>query len=241
MYKDVTPDRWSRVSIEAVSKAGLMSGYPDGTFQPEKPLTREEMASILHRWMFRNGLFDDILPAVMPSIVMVHTGTNLGSGACIANDQEGSYIITNNHVVGLNTTFTLMKENSENFPGEIVVADQHNDLALIKTAKTLPPLKLAEQDPALGEPVAVIGAPAGLIESVTVGIISNLSRQGGKWLQLDAPINPGNSGGPVINERGEIVGIAVAKIVGEAFEGLGYAIKLQVVKDFLARVADKIR
>lgn len=236
MYKDVSPEYWGAVSIEAVTKAGLMSGYPDGTFQPEKSLTRAEMASILHRLMFRDGLFDDILPKVMPSVVLVHRGNALGSGACIAQKNGYSYIITNAHVVGNATTFMLVEDDgTPNFDGQLAAKDESIDLALIKTLHQLPPLTVTTQM-RLGEPVAVLGAPRGYTDSVTVGVISHLYRNEGKWFQLDAPISPGNSGGPVINEKGEIVGVVVAKFVDVAVEGIGFAIKPELVKEFISKV-----
>jgi len=111
--------------------------------------------------------------------------------------------------------------------------DSVYDLALIKTSDYLPePLKLADTSVVKGDPVAVIGSPLGFIESVTAGIVSSMER--GDVFQLDAPINPGNSGGPVINTKGELVGVAVSKIMSPA-EGMGFAIKLEAVKDFLRR------
>lgn len=241
LYKDVEPDRWSAVSINAVTKAGLMSGYPDGTFRPEQPITREEMASVLHRLLFRNGLFDDILPNVMPSVVLVHRGDALGSGACVLQKNGISYIITNAHVVGNKTTFGLIKDDgTPNFEGQLLAKDDELDLAIVTTTRLLPPLSI-NTNIVLGQPVAVIGAPLGFTESVTVGVISSLKRD--KWIQLDAPINPGNSGGPVINENGEIVGVVVAKIpkIGSGdsltpIEGMGFAIKPEVVKEYIVKV-----
>jgi len=239
MFKDIE-GRWSTQSIKRVASCGIMGGYPDGTFKPAQQITREEIASIFDRYMFRDGVFHDILPGVMPSIVCVNARTNLGSGACVAKTAQYSYVLTNNHVAGGKTTFDLIKEGEPNFRGEHVIADVMKDLALIRTTRRMVPIPLAEAGPELGQPVAVVGAPAGLIESVSVGVVSHLNREGGKWYQTDAPINPGNSGGPVINEKGEMVGVAVAKLVGEAFEGIGYAIKLEHVKQFLAQVAEKI-
>ncbi len=245
MYNDVDKNRWSYVSIEAVTKAGLMSGYPDGTFRPEQSLTREEIASILHRLLFRNGLFNDILPNVMPSVVLVHRGDALGSGACIKQVSGTSYIITNAHVVGSKTTFGLIKDDgTPNFTGELVAKDDSLDLAIVKTTRVLPALNISTEL-TLGQPIAVIGAPVGFTESVTVGVVSSLKRD--KWIQIDAPINPGNSGGPVVNEKGEIVGVVVAKIpkIGSGdeiipIEGMGFAIKAEVVKNFVTQVIGKI-
>lgn len=235
-YKDLSPDRWSYGSISRVTKAGLMGGYPDGTFQPGRPLTREEMASILDRWMFRDGLFSDILPAVLPSIVLVHRGEALGSGACIAYKNGYSYIITNAHVVSNKQTFVLIKDDgSPNFNAELVHKDTDVDLAIIKTPRQLPPLEVST-DISIGQPIAIIGAPAGYSESVAVGVISNLNRNEGIWFQTDAAISPGNSGGPAINEKGQVVGVVVAKLIDVAIEGMGFVIKPEIVRDFIQKV-----
>lgn len=239
MFKDVNPGHWAYNSIAYATKTGLMSGFPDGTFKPDEPLTRAQFASILDRMRFRDGLFDDgVLDRVMPSIVCLCTATNLGSGVCIARKDGKSYILTNRHVVKDYKTFTVIKEGVSNFQAEIkiVSAVPNEDLALVQTDTELPPLPLALSPAIQGQPVAVVGAPVGLIESVTVGVVSHVSRNEDSWFQLDAPINPGNSGGPIVNEHGEIVGIAVAKIVGEAYEGIGYGIKLEIVRKFLQRV-----
>lgn len=235
MFKDVDLSRWSYKAIKAVVEAGLMGGFPDGTFRPADPLTREQLASVLHRWMFRDGIFSDILPFVMPSVVCLHTDRNLGSGACVAYKEGVSYIITNRHVVEGFKDVTVIKENMS-YSGKVKTMSSvpGEDLALVETVTYFPELSLAEKPAVLGECVAVVGAPAGLMDSVTVGVVSHTDRDGN--FQLDSPINPGNSGGPIINERGEIVGVAVSKVVGEAYEGLGFAIKLEIVKKFLGRV-----
>lgn len=232
-FKDVGSDRWDAYSIDVVSSRGLMSGYPDGTFRPDQFLRRGEFASALHRWMFRDGLFDDILPKVMPSVVMVHRGDALGSGACVALKDGVSYVLTNAHVVGDKDTFTLIKDDgSPNFEGKLFMKSPDQDLAIVTTSRELPPLEVSTEL-VLGQPVAIIGAPFGYTETVTVGVVSNLNR--GDFVQIDAPISPGSSGGPMIDERGRLVAVVVAKVVDIAVEGIGFAIKPQYVKDFLSR------
>lgn len=238
MFPDVDPKRWSAKSIERVYKAGLMSGFPDGTFLPEKPLTREEMASILDRLLMHIAYFSYLMPVVMPAVVLIHRGDALGSGAFIKVSGGTGYIITNRHVVQKQDgtvvkNLTLMKENMPNFAGEVHIIDAVYDLAIVKTTDYLPePLKLAEESINEGDPVAVVGSPMGLIESITSGIVSSVDR--GDLFQIDAPVNPGNSGGPVINPRGELVGVVVSKMMSPA-EGIGFAIKLEKIKDFLSR------
>ena len=238
-FKDVKDDDWGRLSIEAVADAGIMGGYPDGSFKPDQFITRREQASIEYRRLFRNGIFEKgVIAKVLASTVCINTGSSVGSGACIGRSKEGkSLIITNAHVAKDCKNFTLIKEGQADFTGAvyIVSAVPGEDLALIVTDKQLPALSLADGPAIVGEPVAVIGAPALLVENVTVGIVSHLDRGDGRF-GLDAAINPGNSGGPIVNEKGEIVGLAVAKIVGLEYEGLGFGVKLEVIKEFLGRV-----
>jgi len=238
-FKDVKDDDWGRLSIEAVADAGIMGGYPDGTFMPDGFITRREQASIEYRRLFRNGIFEKgIIDKVLASTVLIRTDTNAGSGVCIGATKEGKrLILTNRHVVKENKTFALTK-GGFTFTGtvHIVSAVPDEDLALIATdSNVFPALSLAASPAAVGEPVAVVGSPALMVENVTVGIVSHIDRGGGRF-GLDAAINPGNSGGPIVNEKGEVVGIAVAKVVGMEYEGLGFGIKLDIIRGFLERV-----
>lgn len=238
MFKDVTPDAWYYGSIKRVTEAGLMGGYPDGTFKPNQFLTRAEMASILDRQMFRDGIFWDILPIVLPSVATVRTDRSLGSGVCVQVKGNECYVLTCGHVVSGAKEFTVTNHKgltdvarlkvSSSVPGE--------DLALLVTGSNFSPITISNVPADLGQPVAVIGSPLGLQNSVTVGVVSGLDRNQGYWFQIDAPINPGNSGGPIINERGQLVGLAVAKTVGQGIEGIGYGITLTLIKNFLKRV-----
>lgn len=232
MFKDVDKNRWSAKSIKKVAELGIVTGYPDGTFKPDRPITREEMAAVIAKMVFRDGVFSDILPDVMPSIALVHVGNSLGSGACVVKEKKWSYILTNSHVVGNASSGFCVKDDlsTPNFEWELHNNDPSQDLALIRTKFQLPVLNFAKKYE-LGEPVAVIGAPMGYTESVTVGILSNINR--GDYLQVDAPISPGNSGGPCINERGEIVGIVTAKMVDVAVEGMGFIIRAEKAKKFV--------
>lgn len=245
MFRDVSKDHIFADDIDYVSRTGVMVGYPDGTFRPDQPITRGEVAAIVHRMMLHNGVFDDVLPMVLPSVVEIRTDKSLGSGVAVLYDGVlYTYILTCRHVI----------EGSEQMPCTVVTHDGKNligryriassvpgeDLAVIEVSARIQPLSLGK--PVVqGQPVAVIGSPLGLRESVTVGVVSSIDRHEGVWFQLDAPINPGNSGGPIVDESGKLVGIAVAKVVdaalpGVGVEGIGYGIRIDVVKRFLGRV-----
>jgi S1-C subfamily serine protease len=235
MFKDVDPEAWYAQPIETVVRAGLMGGYPDGTFKPGQNITRAEIASILSRYLFRDGVFTDILPDVLPCVVRISHSTAIGSGVSIG----GGKILTNAHVVkGAEAETMTVDTYNSTCIGRYLIASSvpGEDLALIAIGPALPAIKFAP-DVRVGEPVAVVGSPLGIRQSVTVGVISALEQGNDKqYIQIDASINPGNSGGLVCNEKGELVGMATAKVVGVAIEGIGYVTNLDKIKYFLGRV-----
>lgn len=163
----------------------------------------------------------------------------LGSGFIIS--QEG-YIITNHHVIeGATQIQVRLKGKKEAVPAELIGADYDLDMAVIKIkgSKDLPTLKLgSSEDIKVGNWVIAIGSPYGLEDTVTVGVISakerpvNIGNRHYKHLlQTDASINPGNSGGPLLNLRGEVVGINTA--INAQAQGIGFAIPSSTVKAVL--------
>lgn len=232
MFRDIPKNAWYRKAVETAVKDGVISGFPDGTFRADKPLSRAEYAAIYLKSKFRDGVFSDILPQVMPSVVLVHTGPALGSGFCVHRENGWSYILTNSHVVGNASEGFCVKDALEipNFEWELYAQGGDQDLALLRTKYALNPLRFAKSYE-LGEPVAVIGSPMGYTETVSVGILSNINR--GDYIQIDAPISPGNSGGACINERGEIVGVVTAKLVDLDVEGMGFIIRAEVAEQWV--------
>ncbi len=158
--------------------------------------------------------------------------TALGSGMII--DAQG-HILTNHHVVSGGTRIQVLLSDGREFPAKVVGTDAKTDLAVIRIAAggALPRVRFGDSDKAeVGEWVVAIGHPRGLDESVTQGIISAKHRRGVEdpgsyedFLQTDAAINPGNSGGPLLNLRGEVIGVNAA-ISSESggFEGIGFTI-----------------
>ncbi|HCM41139.1 MAG: hypothetical protein A2Z97_09770 [Bdellovibrionales bacterium GWB1_52_6] len=170
---------------------------------------------------------------------------SLGSGFVI--DASG-LILTNNHVVAdadeIKLSFT---EDPAEKPtdGEVVGRDPELDVALIKvkTKRELIPVVLGDSDATeVGEYVAAIGNPFGQGHSVTHGIISAKGRIApdflfATYIQTDAPINPGNSGGPLVNLRGEVIGINNA--IEQRAQGIGFAIPINLVKKILPQLKSK--
>ena len=168
----------------------------------------------------------------------------LGSGIILT---DNGYILTNQHVVGnkySNCYVTL--ENGKNYNGSVVWADNNVDLAIVKImANDLDYIELGDSDNiTLAEEVYAIGNPIGIEfqRTVTKGIISGINRtikltENGSesymedLIQTDATINQGNSGGPLVNKKGELIGINTVKIT-EA-EGIGFAVPINIVKPIL--------
>ncbi len=171
--------------------------------------------------------------------------SGLGSGAFIS--KEG-HIITNFHVIDGVSEVQIITNDGKKFPARIIGADRERDVALIKVEKSksdFPALTFADSNEAkVGQIVFAVGNPFGLSGTVTQGIISardrHLSDGALDYLQTDTVINPGNSGGPLVNIRGEIVGINVAIYQGEqttrTWQGVGLAIPANEAK----RVVDEI-
>ncbi|HPI93397.1 MAG TPA: Do family serine endopeptidase [Deltaproteobacteria bacterium] len=156
----------------------------------------------------------------------------LGTGVLI--DDKG-YILTNNHVIEEASDIKVILSNGRHYTASIIGKDPKTDLAVIrvKTEARLPFAPFGDSDKVeVGEWVVAIGHPRGLDQTVTQGIISAKNRQGitdpgsyQDFLQTDAAINPGNSGGPLINLRGEVIGInSVIASESGGFEGIGFAI-----------------
>ena len=166
---------------------------------------------------------------VTPSVVMikVNGGQGTGSGFII----RGGYIVTDNHVVTLdnqvsNAAIRVYFSNGTSVRGRLVGRDPYADIAIIKADAPgrLPALTLGNSaGVAVGDPVIAIGSPLGLADTVTSGIVSAVNRpvQPGQAsgttpevyfdaIQTDAPINPGNSGGPLVNAKGQVIGVDAA-------------------------------
>ena len=166
------------------------------------------------------------------SVFTIVTDNGSGSGFVAAVNRGRSQIVTNFHVVAetyLNDGRAVEVVRGDlTFTGQITDVSESNDLALITVERPLPALNVADRGPAIGEPILVLGSPLGLGGTVTSGIVSAFrTEEGLNYLQFSAPISPGNSGGPVVDGHGNVVGVAVAKMVGQGAEGLGFAIPIR--------------
>ena len=164
----------------------------------------------------------------------------VGSGFILTSD---GFVMTNAHVVeGADEVIVTLTDNRE-YKAKIIGADKRSDVAVVKIEATgLPAVKIGDVSRLkVGEWVMAIGSPFGLENTVTAGIVSAKQRDTGDYLpfiQTDVAINPGNSGGPLINMRGEVVGIN-SQIYSRSggFQGISFAIPI----DEAARVSDQLR
>lgn len=166
--------------------------------------------------------------------------TSTGSGAIISPD---GYIVTNNHVIEGAEVLRVLFADGTGHDATLIGADPLNDIAVLQVTDSIPTVMVLGDSDALrqGEPVIAIGSPLGSYRNtVTVGVVSALNRNVGNdapegLIQTDAAINNGNSGGPLLNARGEIVGINTLVVRGssasmDSAQGLGFAVPSTIVR-----------
>ena len=231
------------VSATLVAAVLLGTGLADNDTPAAVPATTPIVAS--------NGSKDDIARAVYaaasPSVVSVRTQSGSGTGFLVNGDGT---IVTNAHVVGDSSQVQVrFEDDGDEHTAQVLGVDASTDLAAIKVdasaANGVRPLKLADSDGAqVGDPVVAIGYPLGLDRTATAGIVSGLKREiqapNGfsidKVIQTDAPINPGNSGGPLLNARGEVIGVNSQIATaggGNGSVGIGFAVPSNTVRQVL--------
>src|SRR5271157_5373996 len=181
-----------------------------------------------------------IAKRVSPSVVVIQgrtdSGEVLGSGFIVSKDGK---IVTNLHVIRDMNAADVQTATGHIFHSVTVLAiDESKDLAIIQVASIdLLALEMGNSDTvSVGEQVVIIGSPRGLEGSVTAGILSSVrdSGDGFKVLQTDAAMNPGNSGGPLVNSRGQAIGVASFKL--SSSEGLNFAIPTNYVLALLSNL-----
>ena len=232
------------VPVQPIGGSGDGNGGsppPESTQEPPPAqLGLPDVASVAER----------VMPAVVQVLVEVERTDRFGrrtrgsaQGSGFFFDDSG-HLLTNNHVVEDAVNVEVALSTRERIPAEIVGTDPETDLAVLKVdpalVPDLVPLTLGDTEATrIGEWVIAIGSPLGFVGSVTVGVVSAKGRtlpiDGSELrdlVQTDAVINPGNSGGPLLNLRGEVIGINTAIIRGELAsgqeaEGIGFAISMR--------------
>ena len=190
-------------------------------------------------------LVENVKSAVVGISCAVSGGYSIGSGVAI---RDGGYILTNQHVVSGAKSITIYFADKTSTQAKLLWQNLAQDLAIVKSSVNMPYLVTASDMPSVGEDVVAIGTPLSLDfgHTVTKGIVSALNRtveveNSNKTvtymqnlIQHDASINPGNSGGPIINSRGEVVGINTLK--ASDAEGIAFAIPISLGKSAVDKV-----
>lgn len=178
-----------------------------------------------------------------PFRVTNRVGSSIGSGFIIGED---GLVLTNSHVVFRSRAISVILDNGETAPAQLLGADPILDIAVLRTPelpKGYPIAKLGDSDAIkVGEEVVAIGNPLGLEQTITRGIISGINRILPSspmsmiipLIQTDTAINPGNSGGPLLNLSGEVIGINTATLMG--VENIGFAIPINIAKQVVPQL-----
>ena len=229
----------------ATQTAGATAINPVGTNLIADVVDKTGPAVVMVRTTVQSGggaldpFFRQFFGGRVPMDSAPQYSSGMGSGFIIS--KEG-YILTNQHVIdGAAKIEVIMGGQEDPVPAELIGSDQELDLAVIKIKgrEDLPVLELGDSDAVrVGEWAIAIGNPQGLDHTVTVGVISAKGRpitvedrQYKNLLQTDASINPGNSGGPLLNTRGQVIGINTA--VSATAQGIGFAIPTSTVQPVL--------
>lgn len=191
------------------------------------------------------GLYDNVVKSICMIISEYPQSSGYGQGSGFIYSADG-YVVTCWHVITGASNILVKLHDGSLVSASIVGSDKYSDIAVLRlrNVSNLTPLTLADSGTLTGgEPVMAIGNPLGIFESVTYGIVSQTKAMQGAdeftWavsnlIQIDAPVNPGNSGGPLINNKGQVVGIA--NIAYSEYQGIAWAISSNKIK----RVAQAI-
>ncbi|MBM2617805.1 serine protease [Actinoplanes sp. LDG1-06] len=188
------------------------------------------------------GVFDPegVSSGVLPSVFRVRAGNFTGTAFSVGKKATGNQanLFTNYHVVAETWTDggrrVSLERGNTRINATIVKVDKAKDLALLRANQKIVSLGTSTTQVKPGQPIVVVGAPLGLDDSVTTGVISAYrpNDADGPTIQFDAPINPGNSGGPVVNANEQVVGVATAK--AKDAEGIGLAIPIKTACETFA-------
>jgi len=228
MFKDVPKSHWAYLLIERLLKMKAVSGYPDGTFMPDKQITRAETLAFIDKYVsHEHELIKELLPSVIQVTAKQSDGrTSLGSGVIL--DKEG-YIATNCHVVldGIDPSSDI-KVFLDGLPvgltAKVKYGDLSHDIAILKIQadpSLLFPVRFPEEELMLLDKIFCIGCPLGFTDTVSAGLVSCVNRivRGNSWIQTDCAINPGNSGGGAFNIKGQFIGLPTFVYVWADSEG----------------------
>ncbi len=166
-----------------------------------------------------------------------------GSGSCFYLKQHDIFVTIYHVVTGYRTV--AVHDNDRNpYEARVVAVNPELDLALLAVDADfshLPDFELAgDNDPAIGSKVRVAGYPFGMPFTITEGSLSSPRQliDGKYYIQVDAPVNPGNSGGPIINDKGEVIGVTVSKFASESADNMGFGVRIEALRQLLGAIED---
>jgi serine protease Do len=221
----------------------------EGLSEISQTVTRRVNPSVVHIQVSLKDQSSERLGRWNPDLQGFRVPSGQGSGIVVAED---GYILTNYHVLESNAEIQVYLSDNRVLPAKVVGVDRTTDLALLKVDATgLLPIAWGDSDEVdIGSPVWAVGSPFGLAGSVSFGILSGKHRidlnanpqyRGSReritsrysdLMQSDVAVNPGNSGGPLVNGRGELIGINTA-IVGESYRGVSFSIPSRIAREVL--------
>ncbi len=239
--KAVTKAPISDGNYNFIAEAVNRTGPAVVRINASRTVTSEQTPDVFNDPFFKQFFGDEFTQKRVPR-ERVERGT--GSGFII--NKEGD-IITNAHVVDGADRVTVILKDGRKIEGKVLGRDPLTDIAVVKVSEAnLPVVSLgSSQNLQPGEWAIAIGNPLGLDNTVTAGIISALGRSSGQigvdkrvsFIQTDAAINPGNSGGPLLNQKGEVIGVNTAIIQGA--QGLGFAIPIETAQRIAKQLIEK--
>ena len=222
----------SRFWQHFVSNGGTEFEPADPTPVPDEAEALDAFSNVVVR------VADTLRPAVVN--LRVGRGRQMGSGSGVLFSPEG-YLLTNHHVVGEAEKVRVRLHDGQEVTGRVVGNDPWSDLALVRAeGDTFPYARLGDSAKLrVGQLVVAIGSPLGFESTVTAGVVSAVGRTlrsvtghlVDNVIQTDAALNPGNSGGPLVDSRGQVVGINTAVI--QPAQGICFAIPINMAKDIL--------
>jgi len=237
--------RGYKVSTALLLSTALMLGSHGAILEGEAAAA----ASLIVKSTYEQGTVPSVISRLSPSVVgiigKVAQGTpgevddryNLAHGTGVIWKADG-WIVTNAHVVDGLSGITVVTSDGKSYKAKAVFSDPKSDIALVKiNAKSLKPAVFAvtAQEAVVGETVVAIGTPISfsLRNSASVGVVSGLNRSvdgSYRLIQTDTAINPGNSGGPLVNLKGEVIGINSKKFAAVGIENMGFSIPAETVR-----------
>jgi S1-C subfamily serine protease len=212
-----------------------------GSVFPEQPDPREEAAALDAFSQVVMRVADKLMPAVVN--IRAGSGRRGGSGSGVLFTPDG-FLLTNHHVIQGQTRVRVRTSDGRDLPGNVVGADPWTDLAIVQAdASDLPFATLGDSAGLrVGQLAVAIGSPFGFDSTLTAGVVSALGRTlrsitghlVDNVIQTDAAINPGNSGGPLVDSRGNVIGINTAII--QSAQGICFAIPINAAKHILPQL-----